>query len=81
LSIVFEPSNDDTKELLSTEITSAITFWLPYIIIENLEILNVEDDSSLLHTIKITLTFSVDGFSTDKITIIANEDSSTITIE
>ena len=81
LAIVFEPSNDDTKELIGTDITAALTFWLPYIVIENIEILNVEDDPSLLHTIKIILKYSVDGFSTDKITIIANEDSSTITIE
>jgi len=81
LSIVFQPSNADTKELLSTEINSALSFWLPYIVVENLEILNVEDDPTLLHTIKITLTYAVDGFTTDKITIIANEDSSTITIE
>tara|TARA_Y100001937_G_C6990152_1_gene271705 strand:- start:160 stop:603 length:444 start_codon:yes stop_codon:yes gene_type:complete len=81
LNVVFQPSNDDTKELISTEISSALSFWLPYIVVENLEILNVDDDPSLLHTIKITLKYSVDGFTTDKITIIANEDSSTITIE
>jgi|TARA_R100000027_G_scaffold63507_1_gene56275 hypothetical protein len=81
LNVVFQPSNDDTKELISTEISSALSFWLPYIVVENLEILNVDDDPSLLHTIKIILKYSVDGFTTDKITIIANEDSSTITIE
>ena len=81
LSLVFLPSNDELKELISAEISAALTFWLPYIVVQNLEILNVDDDPSLLNTTKIQLTYTVDGFSTDNITIIAKEDSSTITIE
>ena len=81
LSMVFQPSDDDTKQLISEEINSALSTWLPYVIVENLEILTVNDDPSLQHTIKIQLTYTVDGFSTDTITIIAKEDSSTITIE
>jgi len=81
LSLVFEPSNDNLKELISAEISAALNFWLPYIVVQNLEILNVDDDPSLLNTTKIQLTYTVDGFSTDSITILAKEDSSTITIE
>ena len=81
LNMVFQPSNDEVKEIIGIEINSALSFWLPYIVVENLSILNVDDDPSLLHMIKIILKYSVDGFSTDKITIIANEDSSTLTIE
>jgi|TARA_R110002012_G_scaffold52195_3_gene134137 phage baseplate assembly protein W len=81
LSLVFLPSNDELKELISAEISAALNFWLPYIVVQNLEILNVDDDPSLLNTTKIQLTYTVDGFSTDNITIIAKEDSSTITIE
>jgi hypothetical protein len=81
LSLVFLPSNDEIKELISAEISAALNFWLPYIVVQNLEILNVDDDPTLLNTTKIQLTYTVDGFSTDTITVIAKEDSSTITIE
>ena len=81
LSLVFLPGNDELKELISAEISAALNFWLPYIIVQNLEILNVDDDPTLLNTTKIQLTYTVDGFSTDTITVIAKEDSSTITIE
>ena len=81
LSLVFLPSNDEIKELISAEISAALNFWLPYIVVQNLEILNVDDDPTLLNTTKIQLTYTVDGFSTDNITVIAKEDSSTITIE
>jgi|TARA_R110000796_G_scaffold222546_1_gene338742 phage baseplate assembly protein W len=81
LNIVFQPNNDETKELINFEITSALTSWLPYIIIQDLEILTVDDDPTLIHTIKITLKYTVDGFNTDAITITAREDFSTITID
>jgi len=81
LSLVFLPSDDELKEVISAEISAALSFWLPYIVVQNLEILNVDDDPSLQNTIKIQLTYTVDGFSTDSITILAKEDSSTITIE
>ena len=81
LSIVFQPNTPDIKELIDLEITNALSSWLPYIVIQGLEILTVEDDPTLLHTIKITLKYTVDGFNTDAITITASEDSSTITID
>lgn len=81
LSIVFQPSTPDIKELIDLEITNALSSWLPYIVIQGLEILTVEDDPTLLHTIKITLKYTVDGVNTDAITITASEDSSTITID
>ena len=81
LSIVFQPSTPDIKELIDLEITGALSSWLPYIVIQDLEILTVEDDPTLLHIIKITLKYTVDGFNTDAITITASEDSSTITID
>jgi phage baseplate assembly protein W len=81
LSIVFQPSTPDIKELIDLEINEALSSWLPYIVVQDLEILTVEDDPTLLHTIKITLKYTVDGFNTDAITITASEDSSTITID
>ena len=81
LSLVFQPSTPDIKELINLEINEALSSWLPYIVVQDLEILTVEDDPTLLHTIKITLKYTVDGFNTDAITITASEDSSTITID
>ena len=39
LSIVFQPSTPDIKELIDLEITNALSSWLPYIVIQDLEIL------------------------------------------
>jgi phage baseplate assembly protein W len=80
LNILFQPNNEFTKQDIDEEITSAINYWLPYIDIVSLNIITVEDDPTMLHTIKITLTYAVSGFSTDKITIITGEDGS-VTVE
>ena len=81
---VFKPLNltnkqalENLKNLLKPEvediITEPINFWLPYIDIENIEIITAEDDPSLPHNIKITITFSVGSFESEDITISANE--------
>ena len=73
LNILFQPNVIELKEDISDEISSAISFWLPYISINELTIVTVEDDPTLLETVKISLTYSVNNFSTDKITIISGE--------
>lgn len=78
LNIIFQPNNELTKQDIDEEIKSAINFWLPYINIISIETTTIEDDPTMLHTIKIILTYSVTGFDSDKITIIAGEDSSVI---
>jgi phage baseplate assembly protein W len=80
LNIVFQPNNEFIKQDIDEEIKSAINFWLPYINIVSIDIITADDDPTMIHTIKITLTYSVSAFSTDKITIIAGEDGS-VTVE
>ena len=73
LNILFEPATESIKPEVEDIITEPINFWLPYIDIENIEIITAEDDPSLPHNIKITITFSVGSFESEDITISANE--------
>jgi phage baseplate assembly protein W len=74
LNILFQPNVIELKEDIANEISNAISFWLPYISIQDLTIITAEDDPTLLEIIRISLTYSVNGFSSDKITIISGED-------
>ena len=58
LNIIFQPNNELTKQDIDEEIKSAINFWLPYINIISIETTTIEDDPTMLHTIKIILTYS-----------------------
>jgi|DEB0MinimDraft_6_1074348.scaffolds.fasta_scaffold72359_2 phage baseplate assembly protein W len=73
LNILFEPAVNDLKPEIEDIITEPINYWLPYINIEALDIITVEDEPSLPHNVKITLGFSVNGFERQNITLAANE--------
>ena len=75
LNIVFEPNVFELKDFISTTITDAISFWLPYIIITELKIVTSDDDPNMIHNIMISITFTVSGSESEKtITIFAGED-------
>lgn len=75
LKYIFEPINDELRGEIRTTILDAITLWLPYINITDIEILTAEDDDSIDNsTIEITISFSVDSnVSINSITLTANQ--------
>jgi|TARA_R110000744_G_scaffold65070_2_gene133704 phage baseplate assembly protein W len=73
LNILFEPTVTELKDEISDIIIEPVNFWLPYINIEDIDIVTHEDDPSLQHHIMITISFSIDGFERNSITITANE--------
>tara|TARA_Y100001972_G_C7633181_1_gene317857 strand:+ start:170 stop:613 length:444 start_codon:yes stop_codon:yes gene_type:complete len=75
IDLVFEQNVSELKEFISETITEAITFWLPYITITKLDIVTHEDDPTLIHNIKISVSFTVTGGrSEETIIIFAGED-------
>ena len=74
LYLLFEPNITELKDEISDTITDAVTYWLPYIIITKLEVISQEDDPTLIHTVKISISFTVTGVDQNKtITIFADE--------
>ena len=73
LNMVFQPNTAELKIDIAETLSTSIEFWLPYIIIEDIEIKTAEDDPTLEHTTKISLIYSVSGFDTNTIIIYANE--------
>ncbi|NBQ96892.1 MAG: hypothetical protein EBT26_04560 [Microbacteriaceae bacterium] len=75
LKYIFEPVSDQLKQDIRESIIDAITVWLPYINIIDIEILTSEDDASIDDlTIVVVLTFNVDNnTSINSITLTANQ--------
>ena len=68
-NILFQPNVFQLKDDIQTTISEAVSFWLPYI---NLDVINVvtnEDNPDLVHYAEITITFSINGFETATITL------------
>jgi phage baseplate assembly protein W len=75
LSIIFQPNTSELKQEIQDIIQNPITFWLPYIIIESINIVTAEENPSLPYQIEISIEYSIENFNTDTITIFANNDN------
>lgn len=73
LNILFQPNTNLIKQAVSDIIKQPVAVWLPYIIIEQIDVRTNEDDPSLNHNIEITISFSVEQYATQTITVTADE--------
>jgi phage baseplate assembly protein W len=73
LNAIFEPNVAEIKDEIKDLIVPKISNFLPYINIQEINIVTAEDDPTLNHNIQITITFSVAEFDTRSLTIAANE--------
>lgn len=61
INLLFDPNTTEIVENLKDEISSSISFWMPYIIINNINIQNKVDSlgNNAEHGISISINFSV----------------------
>jgi len=74
LYMIFQPNVDDIKDNIKDIISGPVGAWLPYIEIDEIDVKTLKDDPRLIHTIEITISFTV--LPTDdnnKIRLFANE--------
>ena len=73
LSMLFEPITYEFNSGIQNSVTSAINKWLPYVVIQEFKVVTVLDDPSLQHMVEMSLTYSVQNFSTNTIKLFASE--------
>jgi len=73
LSMLFEPITYEFNSGIQNSVTSAIKKWLPYVVIQEFKVVTVLDDPSLQHMVEMSLTYSVQNFSTNTIKLFASE--------
>lgn len=71
--ILFQPNIFELKDEIKDIIIQPVNFWLPYITIDEVNVITNQDDPNLVHHVQITITFSINGFDTRAITITASE--------
>lgn len=79
--IIFEPNVSELKTEISTIIIDAVSFWLPYIIIEDIDISTAEDDPNLPHNISVSITFTVSEFLKPVTVTLSADESGKVNIE
>ena len=78
LDIIFQPNVNELKEEIANIIQRAVNAWLPYIIFDELKIKTAEDDPLMGESVEIVLSFHVENFSTQSITIMINDSALTV---
>jgi phage baseplate assembly protein W len=78
--IIFEPNTTIVKEQIQTVINSAVANYLPYVNIQNLDIITADDDPTFEHYIRITLTFTVDRSTFEQQITITGTESGAIVV-
>ena len=74
LEIIFEPNVSELKEDIQLIISKPISFWIPQVAIDTIDIITAEDDPSLQYNLKITINFDlIDTAENDTIVIFASE--------
>jgi phage baseplate assembly protein W len=75
LAILFEPNVSELKQDIQEILESAISTWLPYISIEQLNITTADEDPTMPHQVLISFSYSIANYSTDSIIIYVNNDN------
>jgi len=75
LAILFEPNVSELKEDIQDTLVSAISRWLPYINIDQIEITTNEDDPTLVHQVIVSLSYAITNYSTESIVVYVNNDN------
>tara|TARA_R110001592_G_scaffold260692_4_gene525419 strand:- start:3022 stop:3462 length:441 start_codon:yes stop_codon:yes gene_type:complete len=71
--ILFQPNVFELKDEIKDIIIQPVNFWLPYITIDEVDVVTNQDDPNLVHHVQITITFSISSFETRAITITSSE--------
>ena len=75
LEIIFQPNTYKLKPEIEDIVVESINFWLPYILIDSIDITTAEDDPNLPYQIRVSILYSVQNFEEKTITIFANNDN------
>jgi phage baseplate assembly protein W len=78
LDIIFQPNVNELKEEIADIIQRAVNVWLPYIVFDELKIKTAEDDPTMGESVEIVLSFHVENFNTQSITIMINDSALTV---
>ena len=73
LLILFQPNVYELKDEIRTIINDALNTWISIITIEDILIKTNQDDPTLNYMIEVSISYSIQNFVNDSITISANE--------
>ena len=81
LYLLFEPNLDELKDQIINIIKEPVAFWLPYILITDINVVTAKDDPTLPHHVKISISFTISGLVDNSKIIIFADENGVLTID
>jgi phage baseplate assembly protein W len=66
---LFSPNTNDLKAIVHDAISDAVTEWLPYISLDQIDVKTAEDDPSNPNYVTVKISYSVQNFGTNNIVV------------
>ena len=74
LNLIFEPNTDELIQAIQDTIKEAVSFWLPYIQIINIDVTTGQSNATLVHQVNVSISFLVKPTGSElTIAVFANE--------
>lgn len=74
-NILFQPNVFELIGEIKKTISEAVSYWLPYINLDVIDVVTNLDDPTLIHNVKITISFSLNEFETKTITLTVSDNA------
>jgi len=74
LNLIFEPNTDELAQAMQDTINEAVSFWLPYIQLTNIDVTTGQNNPGLIHQVNVSISFTVIPTGSElTIAVFANE--------
>ena len=74
LNLIFEPNTDELIQAIQDTIKEAVSFWLPYIQIIDIDVTTGQGNATLVHQVNVSISFLVKPTGSElTIAVFANE--------
>jgi phage baseplate assembly protein W len=80
LYVLFEPNLNEIKDDIRDYISGPISFWLPQILVDSIDIVTAEDDPNLLYNVQIKINYHLSNSTIQNLLTISSTPQGNLTV-
>jgi len=80
LYVLFEPNLNEIKDDIRAYISGPISFWLPQVLVDSIDIVTAEDDPNLLYNVQIKINYHLSNSTIQNLLTISSTPQGNLTV-
>jgi phage baseplate assembly protein W len=80
LYVLFEPNLNEIKDDIRDYISGPISFWLPQVLVDSIDIVTAEDDPNLLYNVQIKINYHLSNSTIQNLLTISSTPQGNLTV-